>query len=286
MGFLEGKTAVITGGSRGLGLEIARAYVREGAAVVLGSRSAESVAKAVESLRAAGGRAEGQACDVGNLESVAALGALAEKAFGGFDIWVNNAAQAGPYGPAVEIDPTTFQAIIQTNILGTYHGAMVALRHFLPKHKGKLINILGRGDKNPTPYQIPYASSKAWVYSFTQALAGEHKGSGVEIMGFNPGMMETELLLRAEVIAGHEAKLASFGSIVRILGVAPEVSARKALWMAGPATDGRNGLLVRGSTFSFVMRFAREGLRRLMGRPTPPADVKIIPIPSAWERPL
>ena len=91
MGLLENKVAVITGSTRGLGLAMAQAFVREGASVVVASRSAEAVTKTVDTLRAEGGQASGLACDVSDLAQVQALADHALNAFGRFDIWVNNA---------------------------------------------------------------------------------------------------------------------------------------------------------------------------------------------------
>jgi len=130
MGLLENKIAVITGGTRGLGLAIAQAFAREGAAVVVASRSAQSVTQAVESLRAEGAQASGLACDVAELAQVEALAAHAVNTLGRFDIWVNNAGITPAYGPTVHIQPQAFVQATQTNILGTYHGSVVALRHF------------------------------------------------------------------------------------------------------------------------------------------------------------
>ena len=97
MNLLEGKVAVITGGTRGLGLGIAQACAREGARVVVSSRSADSVSPAVAQLRASGAQANGRTCDVGSLPGVEALARHALEAFGRFDIWVNNAGLSAPY---------------------------------------------------------------------------------------------------------------------------------------------------------------------------------------------
>ena len=204
MGNLQDKVAVITGGTRGLGLAIAQAYAAEGAAVVVASRSAEAVDQAVRDWLTTGANARGRAVDMGRLEEVEALAELAVQAFGRIDIWVNNAGTAGPYGPTLEISPQAFNQVVQTNILGVYYGSRVALKHFLPQRSGKLINLLGHGFRNPVPYQNAYASSKAWVRSFTLALADETQGSGVGVFAFNPGMVLTDLLTNVEVVEGSQ----------------------------------------------------------------------------------
>jgi NAD(P)-dependent dehydrogenase (short-subunit alcohol dehydrogenase family) len=267
MGVLTGKVAVITGASRGLGLAIARAYVREGAAVVVASRSAAAVAATVAELQAAGARVAGQACDVGDAAQVQALADLAIATFGGFDIWVNNAGISAPYGPTALIPVERFDAVIQTNIAGTYHGATVALRHFLPKGRGKLINILGKGESGTAPLQSAYGSSKAWIKAFTRTLAEEYAASGVGIYALQPGMMVTDLITRPEAMAGYEAKLAVLPTVLRILGNPPEVPAERAVWLASGATDGKTGIQLRTLTKGRMLKGAlREGLARLLGR--------------------
>jgi len=105
---LKNKVAVITGGSRGLGLAIAVALAREGVSVVIASRSQKSVDEAVAQLRALGANADGMAMDVARLDQVEALCAFALERLGRMDVWVNNAGTAGPYGATLGITPQDF----------------------------------------------------------------------------------------------------------------------------------------------------------------------------------
>ncbi len=156
-----------------------------------------------------------------------ALAGHALEVFGGLDVWVNNAGLTAPYGPTDPPAARAFSQVTQTNILGTYHGSLVAMRHFLEQGHGKLINILGRGERGPQPMQNPYAASKAWIKSFTLALAEEYKDSGVGVYAFSPGMMDTDMLLDVEVVHGYEERLASFETVVQALSQPPEIPARK-----------------------------------------------------------
>ncbi len=282
MGILDDKTVVITGSSRGLGLAMARECAREGAAVVLSSRSPEAVEEAVARLRAEGRPAAGQACDVADLGQVEALGALAVREFAGFDVWINNAGVSGPFGPSLQVPPEDFVAVINTNILGTYHGSIVALRRFYPRRAGKLINILGRGETGAAPLVTAYTTSKVWVRSFTETLAKEYRDSGVGIYLYNPGLMITAMMTHIEAVAGFEKRLELLKPMMRMWANPPEVPARKVAWLASSATDGETGLRVRELTMPRLLLGAlREGLRIAMRRPSAPMDFEVETVPPA-----
>ena len=264
---LENKVAVITGGTRGLGLEIAKAYTHAGASVVIASRSQESVDRALGILHGQGAQVSGMTCDVGEREQVQVLNELATSTFGRLDIWVNNAGTAGPYGPTVHINPDEFVKVIKTNILGVYFGSIYAMRQFLPNSGGKLINILGRGDRKPVAMQNAYTASKAWVRSFTLALAEEYKNSGVGIFAYNPGLMETELMEKIEVVEGYEQRLQPLGTVMRMWANPPEVPAQKAVWLASSETDGRTGMVINElNMVRIISGLVQEGIRRLTGQ--------------------
>jgi glucose 1-dehydrogenase len=280
MGILDNKVAVVTGGSRGLGLAIAKTLAREGASVVIASRSQKSVAVAVEQIKAAGGKAAGLALDIADMAQVKDLGAFAVKTFGHLDIWVNNAGTAGPYGSTLDFSPEAFNQVIQTNIVGTYNGSRVAMGYFIPQHAGKLINLMGAGWNNPVPYQNAYASSKVWIRWFTKALAQETQGSGVSVIAVNPGMVLTELLTHIEVFESAQARLDRFPMIVRVLAKPPEVPAARIAKLASSATDGKTGLEVSlVNPVNLWVGFLKEGLRGLFKRPEPPSNIKTTVVP-------
>ena len=280
MGILDGKVAVVTGSTRGLGLGIAQAFAAEGASVMLASRTQQSVDTAVQQFKAAGRNAAGRVIDVGSLEQMNELVQATLQQYGRLDIWVNNAGVAGPYGPTLGFAPETFYQVVQTNILGVYNGTHAVMRHFLAQRNGKLINMLGRGYQGPVAWQNAYGASKAWVRSFTLALAEETKGSGVGVYAFNPGMVLTDLLTDVDVIEGSQHLLKQFPKVVRMWAKPPEFPARKAAWLASPATDGKTGLMV--SCFSpwvLVSGALKEGWRSLLKRPTPPTPVRMHSLP-------
>lgn len=281
---LTGKIAVITGSTRGLGLAIAKAFAEEGASVVITSRSNEAVNRVIDDMRNAGHQAAGMAVDVSDIHQVRTLADFAVKTFGRIDIWVNNAGISGAYGPTTGIDPQVFSSVVRTNILGTYYGSVFALNQFKKQGGGKLINMLGMGYNKPAPWQNVYGSSKAWIRNFTKALAEENKAcKNIGIHALNPGMVLTDLLVRNEVIAGSEDRLKVFPIIVRMWAKPGDVPARKAVWLASPATDGKTGL--EANVFSFGVMFkgaVMEGWRRISGRVPAHTEVDMSVVP-AWE---
>jgi glucose 1-dehydrogenase len=282
---LAGKVAVVTGASRGLGKAIARVYALQGASVVLSARTRKDLEQNAAELRAQGCEAAAFVCDVSDLEQVEALARFTIERYGGFDIWVNNAAVAGPYGATLNLSAEDFLTPLRTNIIGTYNGSLTAMRHFLARKSGKLINLLGAGSRKPAPNQNAYGSTKTWIRVFTLALAKEYRGSGVGVFALQPGLMDTDLLGQVVTYTPYEQRLRSaMPLLIRAAGSQPEVPARKALWLASSATDGRTGLELRvGSMLGFLAGFLGEGLRRLLRLPVRPVELDVKIIPSAFK---
>ena len=282
---LEGKVAVITGASRGLGKVIAQLFAREGAKVVLSSRTKTDIEQNVADLRAEGLNSSAFPCDVSDLKQVEDLARFTIQEYGGFDIWVNNAGIAGPYGATLDLSPDQFLSVLRTNMCGVYYGSTTAMRHFLPRKSGKLVNILGAGSKKPVPNQNAYGSTKAWIRIFSLALASEYKVSGVGVYTLQPGLMDTDLLTEIVTFENHEKRLRGFMPfLIRAGGKKPEIAARKALWLVSSVTDGKTGLDVSvGSQINFLAGFLREGLRSLIRLPARPVEMNVKTIPSAFE---
>ncbi|QGF22642.1 SDR family NAD(P)-dependent oxidoreductase [Raineyella fluvialis] len=232
---LSGRVAVITGSTRGLGLAMARLLGRHGATLVVASRSEADVVAAVDRLRAEGIGAYGRRCDIGEWGDVEALRDEA-LAHGTLDIWVNNAGTSGVYGPTASTPVDDFTRVVRTNILGTFHGARIALPVFLDQGHGDLVNVYGQGDRGPVALQNAYASSKRWVRQFTETLQAETKGTGVRVHGMNPGLVVTDLLGKVTAQRGYESRLTGLQVVVGLWGQTPEVAARPLL---GLVTSGK-----------------------------------------------
>lgn len=278
-GPLAGKVAVITGSGAGLGLAMARTFAAAGARVVVSSHVPDELARAVAWLRDRGAMVEGHCCDVRELDQVRALGAMAIAAFGAIDVWVNNAGVTAVQGPTVDVPPASFIRVVETNILGAYHGSLVALGHMRQRGQGKLINIVGQGERRPNPYGNAYGASKAWIRSFTLALAAEEHAHGIGVFTLNPGLLDTALTRQMTVVAGYEGRARAFDRVARLVAVPPEESARLALWLAGPATDGRTGIELRAPLGRRLLRgLVRETARIILRLPaSPPVRYQVVP---------
>jgi NAD(P)-dependent dehydrogenase (short-subunit alcohol dehydrogenase family) len=248
---LQGRVAVITGGTRGIGRAIAERFGAAGARVVVASSRAESVETTVAALRARGIEASGQACDVAERAQVEALMAHALDSFQQVDIWVNNAAVSGPFAYTVEVPPTDWERVIQINLLGTYYGCAAVLPHMLKRGYGKLINVTGGGYKRAQRFLSAYSASKAGVVRLTEGLAREHaavKGLAVNVLA--PGIVATDMTNDWVTIGEAAEAIKDFPKVKRIFGTTAEETAELALHMASPATDG-----VAGKVFEVMPRY-------------------------------
>jgi NAD(P)-dependent dehydrogenase (short-subunit alcohol dehydrogenase family) len=281
---LENKVAVITGGSRGLGLAIAQRYAKAGAKIVIASRSQHSVDVAVAQLEASGAQVTGIVCDVADIRQVETLAAHAVQSFGSIDIWINNAGLSAPYGPTAHIPSQSFANVMNTNMLGTYNGSVVAMRYFLPQKSGKLINLLGMGDTGSVKLQNAYTSSKVWVRNFTKVLAAEYKDSGVQVFGFNPGLVLTEMISQVHAVTGYGDKMKVLRYVVALWGNEADVPAEKALWLASAASDGKTGRMVTVLTPGFMLsRLLSVALRWLLRLPIEMMDLNIASVEPVME---
>jgi NAD(P)-dependent dehydrogenase (short-subunit alcohol dehydrogenase family) len=155
------------------------------------------------------------------------------------------------------------------------------MKRFIPQKSGKLINLIGRGAEKSVPFQNAYASSKMWVRSFSKSLAQEYKALGLGVYIFNPGLVLTDMLTQVDAIEGFGQQMAPLNTVINLWGNVPEVPARKAVWLASDATDGKTGLEVSVLTPGLLIGGALRQLGRwVTHRPNRIMDVNITEIPA------
>jgi len=195
---LAGRTALITGASQGLGLEIARAYIDAGAAgVCICARAPDTLEAALAELderAAAGQRVLGEVADVSNPDDVDRLVAAALGAMGKVTILVCNAGVYGPKGTIDETDWLEWRRAVEINLLGSMLPARALAAHLIERGYGKIIQLSGGGATAPLPRLSAYAASKAGVVRFAETLAEELRDRGVDVNSIAPGPLNTKML--------------------------------------------------------------------------------------------
>lgn len=190
---LQDKVVVVTGSTRGIGRSIALACAREGASVVVSSRSAGSVQRIIDELKAQSYTAAGTMCDVTVPGALAELLKFAVSTFGKVDVWINNAGLSGGYRPLEEMNPDDISRIVATNVTALATGCSIVVPWMRAHGGGIIINMSGRGGKGePSPWTALYAATKAAVTSLTRSLAAENKGGSISIYAVIPGMVATD----------------------------------------------------------------------------------------------
>ncbi|MFY9326832.1 MAG: SDR family oxidoreductase [Georgfuchsia sp.] len=189
---LTGKVALVTGGSRGLGLEMVRIFALAGADVIITSRNKDACEAAVREVEAMGRRALAYACHVGHWDEIPSLVDAAYAAFGKIDILVNNAGMS-PLAPSlVEISEELFDKVIGVNLKGPFRLSTLVGARMVADGGGVIINVSSTGADRPTPRTTPYSSAKAGLNALTIALAHEY-GPTVRVNTLSPGPFLTDV---------------------------------------------------------------------------------------------
>jgi len=194
---LKNKTAIITGSSQGLGLEIAKSFITNGASIVICARNAELLNKAYTELSLMtkeGQKIYAKVTDVSIENEVNDLLDFSLSKLNTIDILVNNAAIHGPKGELESMDMQEWIYALQVNLFGSIFSCKRILPHMKKNKHGKIINLSGGGATAPFPRMSAYATSKAALVRFTETLAVECKNDGIQINAIAPGIMNTRLL--------------------------------------------------------------------------------------------
>ncbi|HYU97239.1 MAG TPA: SDR family oxidoreductase [Pyrinomonadaceae bacterium] len=189
---LTGKTAIVTGATKGIGCGIAEALAREGVRVCISARNAGEIEETVEALnKLDGGKAIGFVCDIRDHAQVKSLFERASAALGGVDILVNNAG-IGMFAPVEEMAPEDFRAILETNLFGVFYCCHEAIPLMKKRGGGYIINISSLAGANPHPRMAAYNASKFGLNGFSEALMQEVRHDGIKVSYIMPGSVNTE----------------------------------------------------------------------------------------------
>lgn len=188
---LHGKSAIITGGTKGIGRAVAEALVLNCVNVCISSRHEEDIKGVVTALREFGkSNVVGVACDVRKYDEVSGLVAHAVREFGGIDLLINNAG-IGIFGKVEDTDPEDFRAVVETNLFGVFYCCRLAIPEMKKRGGGYIINISSLAGTNAHPKMAAYNASKFGLNGFSEALMQEVRHDGIKVSYIMPGSVNT-----------------------------------------------------------------------------------------------
>jgi NAD(P)-dependent dehydrogenase (short-subunit alcohol dehydrogenase family) len=233
----SGKIALVTGGSRGLGLQMVRAFAGRGADVIIASRKLEACEAAAEEVRAMGRRALAVSVHAAKWDQVDALVARAYGEFGRLDILVNNAGMS-PSVPSHEVTEALFDSVVGLNFKGPFRLATQVARRMAEGEGGAIINVSSSGALMPLPGAVAYSGAKAALNAMTVSLAREY-GPKVRVNAISAGPFLTDIS-KAWPQEARERSNNALGRPGR-----PEEVVTTALYLASPASSFTTGAIVR-----------------------------------------
>jgi 3-oxoacyl-[acyl-carrier protein] reductase len=246
MGQFDGKVALVTGGSRGIGAECARLLAMRGASVIVGYGQAAGEAEAVASvIRDTGGRAATSGGDARDPATGKAAVAKALETFGGLDILVTSAGVLGN-APLEDIDAEMFRTVYEINVLGTLLTIQAAVPH-MTSPGGRIVTFSSRFAVNPPAGNAAYSASKAAVIAMTETFAKELGPRGITVNAVAPGLIETDMT--REIVAARGEAMAAQTPLGRIglpgdvAGVVAFLASDDARWVTGRTVRADGGIV-------------------------------------------
>ena len=269
---VEGRVALVTGASRGIGAGIARCMAQEGAAVVVNYVQSEALAnEVVKEIRAGGGSAIAIQADVGNYAQVKSMVERSIAEFGKVDILVNNAGIAGPSVPMADVTPKEFEEVVRNHLIGSFNCTQCLLHHMRGLGGGDVIFISSRQTSFYPPNSSPYNAAKGGMDGLAQGLAKEERYNGIRGERSCPGLVPTDILMKDLMETTGKSsveevdKVMPFGRMLR-----PEDIGNLCTFLAseqGSHISGEVDLRERGSRgrATVFLRERAEALLRLTG---------------------
>jgi NAD(P)-dependent dehydrogenase (short-subunit alcohol dehydrogenase family) len=190
---LVGKSALVTGGSRGIGKAIAAAYAQEGAQVLICGRNEADLERAAEEMRHSGGAVYGVAGDIGEPHDAKRIVGAALERFGAIDVLANNASLLGPRVPIAEYPYAPWREVMRVNVDGVFLITREVLQSMIPRRHGSIINVTSGVGRVGRARWGAYSASKFALEGFTQTLAEEVNDSEIRVNSLNPGPTRTAM---------------------------------------------------------------------------------------------
>ena len=226
---LTGKTAIVTGASRGIGAATAREFAKAGARVMLLARSGDAIDALVGEIRAEGGQASAMPCDVADYAAVASAVAATEAEFGPVDILINNAGILEPIGALVDLDPDDWHRVIDINVKGVFNGMRAVLPGMIARGAGTVITVGSGAAHSALEGWSHYCTSKAAALMLTRAGDKETGANGIVHINLSPGTVATEM--QVVIKASGINPVSQLDPSIHIPADWP---ARAMLWLCGP----------------------------------------------------
>jgi short-subunit dehydrogenase len=227
---LQGRTVLITGGSRGLGLVMARECVQQGARVAICARDEEELERARQDLTERGGQVLAVPCDLTHPSEVGRMVRTAQDRFGAVDVLINNAGVI-IVAPVEEITLADYEEAMNTNYWSAVYTTMAVLPQMRMRGEGRIVNIASIGGKISVPHLLPYSASKFAMYGWSSGLRAELAKDGIVVTTVCPGLMRTGSPRNATFKGQHRAEYAwfSIGDSLPLTSMSAERAARQIL---------------------------------------------------------
>lgn len=263
---LAGRVAIITGGSRGLGLVIARHLAASGVRLVICSRSAEQLDTAKRELAAMGAEVMAVACDVTDKKQVADLVGKTINHYGKVDILINNAGtiQVGPMNVMTEVE---YEEAMKIHFWAPLYTTLAVLPHFRARQEGRIVNIASIGGKIAVPHLLPYCASKFALVGLSEGLAAELRKENILVSTITPSLMRTGSPRNITVKGDHEKEYAWFKTAAAFPLVSEEPARVAAKIVHALETDSTRPVISHVERLgSFMKEFAPERLDFIMSQ--------------------